>query len=128
MSVAWMSVPAALMMRPAPMAPACMLARNQGLRTFAVGLGLHRCQGARHAAKEVFGAGFTGLEVFFLQHIQADGLGCRHIVCTAQVFSFHGANPVDIAGDKTSLQPRGPEVQQARSGLAGRQSTGSVAS
>ncbi len=29
MSVAWMSVPAALMMRPAPMAPACRLARNR---------------------------------------------------------------------------------------------------
>ena len=29
MRVAWMSVPAALMMRPAPMAPACRLARNR---------------------------------------------------------------------------------------------------
>ena len=77
--------------------------QEQAFVFLAIGFGFHRRQGARHAAEEVFGAGFTSLEVFFLQHIQADGLGCRHVVCTTQVFSLHGANPVDVAGDKTSL-------------------------
>ena len=47
-------------------------------------------QRACHAPEQVFGAGFTRLEVFFLQHIQADGLRGRHILCAAQVFSLHG--------------------------------------
>src|SRR6218665_2263926 len=111
-NVAWMSVPAALMMRPAPIAPACRLARNRAshrLRRFGAstaphgpgpprertrgavctGLGgVNRRQGPRHGLVEHLRRGFTGLEVFLAQHILADGLQAE--VGTGLGFALHG--------------------------------------
>ena len=74
--------------------------QKQGLVLVAFGLGFDRSQRPRHAPEQVFGTGFARLEVFFLQHIEADGLGGRDIVCAAQVFSLHGSNPVDFSCGK----------------------------
>src|SRR6218665_1933182 len=79
-NVAWMSVPAALMMRPAPIAPACRLARNRASYRL------------RHALVEHLRRGFTGLEVFLAQHILADGLQAE--VGTGLGFALHGGQMV----------------------------------
>ncbi len=64
--------------------------QEQRLVFLPLALGLDRGQRARHAPVQVFGAGLTGLEVFFFQHIEADGLGGGHVVRASEVFAFHG--------------------------------------
>src|SRR6218665_2450571 len=93
-NVAWMSVPAALMMRPAPIAPACRLARNRAsyrLRRSGASPDA-KGRGPRHALVEHLRRGFPGLEVFLAQHILADGLQAE--VGTGLGFALHGGQMV----------------------------------
>src|SRR6218665_3840860 len=85
-NVAWMSVPAALMMRPAPIAPACRLARNRASYRLRSSGAFTDATG--HALVEHLRRGFTGLEVFLAQHILADGLQAE--VGTGLGFALHG--------------------------------------
>ena len=51
---------------------------------------LDRGQRTGHTAEQVFHAGFTGLEVLFLQHVQADGLFRQTVLCShVHVFALH---------------------------------------
>ena len=69
-----MSVPAALMMRPAPMAPACRLARNRASYFSRRGPGASTGARAEPRGCTVFDAALAGFEYFSRSTIQADGL------------------------------------------------------
>ena len=61
-----------------------------GLPLSAAVFGLDRGQGARHARVELLDAGLARLEVFFAQHIQADGL-YGGLGRGGGLFAFHGS-------------------------------------
>jgi len=60
----------------------------------------HRGQGTRHAAVQVFQAGFAGLEVLLGQHVLADGLGGGQVLRAQAGVSFHGCLQSWVAADR----------------------------
>ena len=67
--------------------------QKQRLVLGALGGQFDRGQRPRHAAVHVFDAAFTGFEVFFFQHVLADGLGGGQVLRPAEVFTLHVCFP-----------------------------------
>ncbi|OQC14887.1 MAG: hypothetical protein BWX79_00778 [Alphaproteobacteria bacterium ADurb.Bin100] len=63
--------------------------QEQGLVLRPIGFGLDRSQRTGDAPINVLKAAFTGFEVFFLQHVVADGLGRGGVLGTAKAVAFH---------------------------------------
>ena len=63
---------------------------EQRLVLLALGFRLDRSQGPRHAPVHVLQAGFARLQVFFPQHVVADGLGGGQVLRPAEMFALHG--------------------------------------
>lgn len=84
--VAWMSVPAALMMRPAPMAPACRFAKNRAFVLFAQLRLFQHWPKNGPRGETGLRRWSPGLEVFFLEHVQTNGLGSRNVLARGRGF------------------------------------------
>jgi hypothetical protein len=63
--------------------------QEQRFMLFAFSLRLDRGQRPRHAPVHVFEAAFARFQVFFLQHIMADGLGGGQVLRPAKMFTLH---------------------------------------
>jgi hypothetical protein len=63
--------------------------QEQGLVFRPIGFSLHRGQRTGDAPVNVLKAAFAGLEVLFLQHVVADGLGRGGVLGTAKAVAFH---------------------------------------